>query len=104
MTTEKELYELVDHINDICKMPRKYSKNSAGKHETCIGHYHLSFAYGGVTLHQIVSGGGAIREIFSGHMPKSLLREKMLAFIAGVRSKADNIALKKRANKKNQTT
>lgn len=53
-----------------------------------IGNYHLSGAYGGVCLHQLVNEGGGVRDVLQcGHVPKRLLYDMMHAFIAGMEVK-----------------
>ena len=50
-----------------------------------IGNYHLSGAYGGYALHQMLTDGGGIRDVFgSGHVAKRDLYERMRAFVAGI--------------------
>jgi hypothetical protein len=48
-----------------------------------VGNYHLSHAYGGVSLHQMSNLGGGVRDVFScGHVPKRNLCDRMFAFLA----------------------
>ncbi len=50
-----------------------------------IGAYVLSYAYGGVSLHQYVNTNGAINDVFRcGHVPKRDLYNRMNAFIDGL--------------------
>ena len=82
--TEKELQAICDRINEACGTPlRPYLD---GKPQAKC--YHLSYAYGGVTLHQMSESGSGIRDVFSGYMPKRELASKMHAFLKGVQSAA----------------
>lgn len=65
--TEGQLRDLVHQININAGTPT--TAYNAGRAQ--VGHYTLSYAYGGVALHQIKSEGGAIRDVFGlGHMTK----------------------------------
>ncbi len=55
-----------------------------------IGNYHISGAYGGYALHQMVNEGGGITEIFSGYRPKRELYNLMQAYIKGLQAKGEN--------------
>lgn len=90
--TEKQLQAVVDRINDMTNSPKEsYSLNGQGRHTAQIGNYHLSFAYGGVSLHRMVNEGGGVSDVFSsGHMPKRELLELMHAFITGYSTEKGN--------------
>lgn len=82
--TQKDLENLVNSINiatnnNVCS----HTKNADGTYTTNIGTYLIDCAYGGVALHQSISSGG-VREVFSGHMPKRELFNKMHAFLSGI--------------------
>ena len=65
--TEKDLERLVAQINELSgyeKQPHTLLEN--GKYQANIGNYHLDYAYSGVKLVQLVSGGGGIRSISTG--------------------------------------
>lgn len=65
--TEGHLRDVVHQINTRAGTP----VTSYADGQACVGNYHLSYAYGGVALHQMVSTGGAVRDVFNrGHMPK----------------------------------
>lgn len=72
-------------INNVTKSPSaSWTKTEKG-HSANIGNYHLSFAYGGVSLHQMLSNGGGVRDVFrSGHITKRELANQMWAFIEGL--------------------
>lgn len=53
---ESDLENIVGNINIKTKSPVvTWTKNKDGKLVSNIGNYHLSFAYGGVTLHRIMN-------------------------------------------------
>lgn len=77
VVTEGQLELMAHKINVTAGTP--VTTWEAGK--ACVGNYHISFAYGGVALHQIKSAGGAARDVFGqGHMPKRELYNMMLGF------------------------
>ena len=79
--TEKQLQLLVDRINTACGHP--LAAYSGGQPNAL--NYHLSFAYGGVSLHQMGANGGGTRDVFScGHMPKRNLYDLMSAYLSGL--------------------
>lgn len=83
--TEKALQAVVDRINRItCSPTEMFVKSEAGRCVTRIGHYHLSHAYGGVSLCRIDNEAGGTEDVFNrGHMPKRALYDLMHAFIKG---------------------
>ena len=75
--TEAQLREMVDHINDAAGTSRKPYIDGVAQ----LGNYHISFAYGGVSLHQIYNKAGGIVDVFRrGHMPKRDLYNLMYSF------------------------
>ena len=59
-------------------------------HKANIGNYHLSGAYGGVALHQMISDGGDVRSVFGcGHVSKRELYSQMQAFLSGIDAATD---------------
>lgn len=84
--TEKQLQSLVDYINTITNSPKEsYSKGEDGHYHANIGNYHIDGAYGGVTLHQIVTdGGGVTTPLGGGYFTKRELYQKLYAFIRGI--------------------
>jgi hypothetical protein len=83
--TNKDLEAVVKAINTLTNMPAEtYLRDKNGKLLGQIGNYHLSYAYGGVALHQLMSKSGGVNDIFYGHMSKRELYGKMQAFIKGI--------------------
>ncbi len=84
--TEKDLEAVVKRINIITKSPLEtYVKNSDGINVSQIGNYHLSFAYGGVSLHRINNeAGGVTTPLNCGHISKRELYNLMQAYISGL--------------------
>lgn len=94
--TDANLQAVVDRINRETGMPMKsydVPKTDAerlmysGSQVPQAGNYHLSWAYGGVSLHRmsLTPGCSGISDVFrSGHMPKRELYERMYAFLAGL--------------------
>lgn len=48
-----------------------------------VGRFVLDYAYGGADVHQLTSEGGAVSDIFGGHMPKRELYHRMHAWLDG---------------------
>ena len=84
--TNKQLEGMVDHLNKVTgNEVRPYTRDDNGKYKANIGNYHLSGAYGGVALHQMLTPGGGIRDVFkSGHGPKRDLYNRITSFIDGI--------------------
>lgn len=83
--TEKNLQAVVDRINRTMATPMDSYKVVDGKHVAQVGNYHLSFAYGGVNLCQMVNEGGGCRNVFScGHVTKRDLYDRMQAYLSGI--------------------
>ena len=79
--TEAFLRAQVTRINEMCGTPM--TSWSDGKAN--IGNFHLYFAYGGVSLHQMVTTGGGVNDVFRcGCMTKRELSDRMDAFISGL--------------------
>ena len=85
--TLKNVEGLADKINEVMGMPKtSWSKNAAGKFESAVGNYHISGAYGGVSLHCMVNECGAVDDVFGcGHISKRDLWNRMRAFLEGCR-------------------
>ena len=71
--TEAQLNELVDRINEQAGTPAQPYAEGAPQ----VGNYHLSFAYGGVSLHQMYASGGVTDVFNRGHMTKRELYNLM---------------------------
>ena len=88
--TDKQLQAVCDRINKLFNLPLTPYKPydaAVGRAQPNAGVYHLSHAYGGVSLHRMSERGGCtgVNDVFSrGHMPKRELYELMHAFLRGV--------------------
>lgn len=83
--TEKDLQATVDRINRVTGSPTEGYTKDGNKFTANVGHYHLSFAYGGVSLHRMGNIHGGISDVFRcGHTTKRDLYERMHAFLAGL--------------------
>lgn len=87
--TDKDLEAVVARINRITNSPlAPYSKGENGHNKANIGNYHLSYAYGGVSLHRMNNeAGGVTTPINSGHVTKRELYNLMQAYINGLETK-----------------
>ena len=84
--TQKDLEILVDRINVVTGSPREYStKDESGKYfHSNIGHYHLSYAYGGVKLERLCNESGGVSTVsHDGYGTKRQLYSFMIAFLDG---------------------
>lgn len=91
--TDKHLDELCTRLNKLTGNPEQpwSVKPGADKHTANIGNYHISHAYGGVCLHQIMNeGGGVTCPLSQGHGPKRALYDELRAFIAGIELQQSN--------------
>ena len=84
--TVKDLESIVARINRITNNPLSaYTMESPGKYVAQVGNYHLSQAYGGVSLHQMVNTSGGVRDVLNcGHVAKKDLQRMMFSYIAGL--------------------
>jgi hypothetical protein len=84
--TQKDLEAVVNRINAVTKSPpTSYTKTKDGKYKANIGNYHLSGAYGGVSLHRMHNSSGGVEDVFScGHTTKRDLYNRMQSFLLGV--------------------
>lgn len=84
--TEANLQAVVDRLNQITGSPmQSWEAGPDGRHRACVGNYHLSFAYGGVSLHRHVNEGGGITEpLRTGHIPKRELYNLLQSYIYGL--------------------
>ena len=83
--TNKDLEAVVARINRATDSPdTSWTRTDAGM-KANIGNYHISGAYGGVSLHRMVTDGGGITDVFScGHITKRDLYDRMQAYLAGL--------------------
>jgi len=88
--TNKDLEAVVRRINLITKSPLdswERTKLPDGRliSKSNVGNYHLSYAYGGVSLHRMSNeSGGVSTPINSGHVPKRELYNLLQAFLSGL--------------------
>lgn len=85
--TQIQLQAICDRINRTAGTPlNSWTRNEAtGRQTANIGNYHIDGAYGGVSLHQMLSDGGGVRDVFRcGHVSKRELSKLMFAFIDGL--------------------
>lgn len=86
--TDANLRAVVDRINRMTGSPMNPWESTQPISERIvaqIGNFHLSHAYGGVSLCRMSNEAGGVNEIFGrGHMPKRELYELMQAFIRGL--------------------
>lgn len=84
--TIKNLNDLVDMLNNVTDNPiQPYMRTESGHTVAQVGNFHLSQAYGGIALHQMVDGGGVCDVFKSGHVSKKELHQQIQAFIDGAR-------------------
>ena len=87
--TQSQLESIAERINRVTSSPlTSWTKDASGKFTANIGNYHLSYAYGGVSLERMVSPGGGVQDVFrSGHITKRELANRMWAFLEGIETK-----------------
>lgn len=79
--TKKDLHNIINRLNLVAKTPQNWPN---------VGHFCLSCAYGGYSLHQLENERGGVRDVFSsGHIPARDLYFRIDAFIQGL-TYADN--------------
>ena len=84
--TEKMLQARIKRLNEMTNSPMEYMTVQAdGSRVINIGHYHLSFAYGGVCLHRTTNNGGGVRTpLISYHTTKRHLYDLLNAYMDGM--------------------
>ena len=85
-TSIKTLEKLCDWINEATGSPMTpYTQDESGKLRANIGNFHLSHAYGGVSVHRMHNaGGGVTTPIVYGHVSKRECFEALCGFMAGI--------------------
>ncbi len=80
------LNAVIGRINRATGAPSEpYVKSDDGHHRAQVGCYHLSRAYGGYSLHRMVTDGGGVSDVFGcGHVPARDLANRMHAFLDGI--------------------
>jgi hypothetical protein len=72
-------------INSMMSTPHEPYEKRKDKCVANIGNYHVSGANGGFCLHQIVTEGGGVRDVFDcGHQSARDLSSRMSAYIKGI--------------------
>jgi acetoin utilization deacetylase AcuC-like enzyme len=91
--TDKDLQAACDRINRMMGTPAAlYATNDDGVHMAQIGCFHLSHAYGGVCLHQMMNLSGGCRSVLGGgYVTKREMYEKLHAYIAGLQDQLDRL-------------
>jgi hypothetical protein len=84
--TIKTLKAIAERLNTMTNSPMEsYTKGADDKYHANIGHFHISQAYGGYSLHRMVSEGGGVTDIFNcGHTSSRELADRMYAFMRGL--------------------
>lgn len=85
--TRKHLDALVARINTVMGTPAEpYRRREDDSGVIAnVGNYHISGAYGGWCLHQMVNEGGGVRSVFGvGHVPARQLYDQMQAYMRGI--------------------
>lgn len=84
--TTKHLDALTARLNRITGSPTTYATRTTDGALRCnVGNFHISHAYGGVSLHRTCNPfGGVTTPIGGGHVSKRELYERIHAFIAGL--------------------
>lgn len=79
--TKSFLEAQVLRLNKLTNNPEQRYVNGIAQ----IGCYHLSGAYGGYALHQMSNSGGGVSEpLYTGHISKRELSDRIFAFIRGI--------------------
>ena len=82
--TEANLQAVVDRINRTLNAPMEsWTVRPEGGTRANIGNYHLSHAYGRVSLEVMLSEGGAVKRV-CGSSTKRELYNEMFAFLEGL--------------------
>ena len=89
--TKDMLDRIVSRINAMTgNVDEPWTKSDSGQMQSNIGNYHLSGAYGGYSLHQMLTESGGVRDVLScGHVSKRELYDRMHAFIEGLYTAKD---------------
>lgn len=83
--TIANLEAVVDRINRVTGSPSTPWRREGDRNRANIGNYHLSHAYGGVSLHRMANEpGGVTTPLGLDHVPKRELYEQMNAFLRGL--------------------
>jgi hypothetical protein len=84
----------VKYLNKITGNPEtSYTQTKKGI-KANIGNYYLDGTCSGYTVDRICNESGAVTELFSGHMPKAELYNKLHAYISGLQAGKELKAVK----------
>lgn len=85
--TEKILDSKVDELNRLLNRPlTAYTKNRGTGVTANIGNIHVSHAYGGVELHEIMNESGGVNVLSrGGYISKRALYDQVSAMVIGAR-------------------
>ena len=82
--TKSNLNGAIELLNRVTNSPAEAYVKVGDKYTAQLGNFHLSCAYGGYSLHRMVSESGGVSDIFSrGHMPARELYELIHAYRRG---------------------
>lgn len=88
--TEKQLQAMVDYLNKLSGFTpdaKLWNRGDDNLNHATIGMYCIHHAYGGVSLHRIVTDGGGVSDVFNrGHVTKREFYDMMCAYIRGIES------------------
>ncbi len=86
ITVKRHLEPMVARLNHLTGNPlTPWTRNGNGTITANIGNYHLSQAYGGCQVQQMLGeGGGVTCPLTSGHVPKRVCYDTLHAFIRGI--------------------
>lgn len=86
--TKAHLEGAARSINKITGNPETvWERRGDGTLKATVGNYHISYAYGGVCLHQMVSESGGVRDVFDcGHVSRRDLWNRIRAYQDGLRA------------------
>lgn len=85
--TIRHLQGLASQLNKMTGSPETGWQTTDGRNVASIGHYEISGAYGGWSLHRMVGDGGGVDDVFScGHIPARDLYNRMRAYMEGIRT------------------
>jgi hypothetical protein len=92
--TAANLQAVVDRINRLTGSPAtSYTRGEDGKLRANVGNFHISSAYGGVTLHRMSNeAGGVTTPLGLGYSTKRDLYEQLHAFARGIEMAQEGIA------------
>jgi hypothetical protein len=83
--TRKQLDSATEGLNRVAGAPLEpYTCSEEGRAIANLNNYHISGAYGGYALHQMMNTSGGVRDVFnSGHIPARELLSLIWAFRNG---------------------